>query len=173
MSWILVIFAAWVSDSEPPNTVKSLANTNTVRPLTVPQPVTTPSPGTFVFSMPKSSQRCWTNMSNSSKEPAVEQQLDPLACRELAARVLRRDALFAAAEPRFLTPLIEPFEDVLHRSPFPVRRRAETLHCTLISMQPGLRTLRRKVEVVRGRPQPPGVQATLIVTATLLRVAFE
>ena len=47
MSWILMIFCAWVSDSEPPNTVKSLANRYTVRPLTVPQPVTTPSPGIF------------------------------------------------------------------------------------------------------------------------------
>ena len=27
MSWILVIFLACASDSEPPNTVKSLANT--------------------------------------------------------------------------------------------------------------------------------------------------
>jgi hypothetical protein len=27
MSWILTIFCAWVSESEPPNTVKSLANT--------------------------------------------------------------------------------------------------------------------------------------------------
>jgi hypothetical protein len=41
----LVIFAACVSDSEPPRTVKSLAKTKTVRPLIVPQPVTTPSPG--------------------------------------------------------------------------------------------------------------------------------
>src|SRR5450432_3785982 len=69
MSWIFTIFCAWVSDSEPPNTVKSLANTNVLRPLTVPQPVTTPSPGTLVFSMPNSTERCSTNMSNSSKEP--------------------------------------------------------------------------------------------------------
>src|SRR5262245_13285700 len=70
MSWILMIFWACVSDSEPPNTVKSLANTNTVRPLTVPQPVTTPSPGIFAcLSMPKSAQRCSTNMSNSSNDP--------------------------------------------------------------------------------------------------------
>src|ERR1700674_3315879 len=69
MSWIFVILPAWVSDSEPPNTVKSLANTNTLRPFTVPQPVTTPSPGTLVFSMPKSVLRCWTKVSNSSNEP--------------------------------------------------------------------------------------------------------
>ena len=69
MSWILMIFCAWVSDSEPPNTVKSLAKAKTVRPLTVPQPVTTPSPAILVFSMPKSVERCSTNMSSSSNEP--------------------------------------------------------------------------------------------------------
>src|SRR4051812_3272086 len=69
MSCNFVIFSAWVSDSEPPNTVKSLANTNVLRPFTVPQPVTTPSPGTFDFSMPNSVERCSTNMSNSSNEP--------------------------------------------------------------------------------------------------------
>src|SRR5260221_6287318 len=69
MSWIFTIFCAWVSDSEPPNTVKSLANTNVLAPVTVPKPVTTPSPGTFDFSMPNSVERCSTNMSNSSNEP--------------------------------------------------------------------------------------------------------
>src|SRR5207342_3320086 len=69
MSCSFVIFSAWVSDSEPPNTVKSLANTKVLRPFTVPQPVTTPSPGIFDFSMPNSFERCSTNMSNSSKEP--------------------------------------------------------------------------------------------------------
>src|SRR5690242_15914802 len=69
MSCSFVIFSACVSDSEPPNTVKSLANTKVLRPLTVPQPVTTPSPGTLLFSMPNSLERCSTNMSNSSNEP--------------------------------------------------------------------------------------------------------
>src|SRR6266481_2001651 len=69
MSCSFVIFSAWVSDSEPPNTVKSLANTKVLRPLTVPQPVTTPSPGILFFSMPNSVERCSTNMSNSSNEP--------------------------------------------------------------------------------------------------------
>ncbi len=151
MSWILVIFAAWVSDSEPPNTVKSLANTKTVRPFTVPHPVTTPSPGTFVFSIPKSSQRCWTNMSNSSKDPRSIRSSIRSRAVSLPRACCAAIRFFTAAEPRFLTPLIEPFEDVLHRSSFPVRRRAETLHCTLINMQPGLRTLRRKVEAWRER----------------------
>jgi len=38
-----------------------------MRPLIVPQPVTTPSPGTIFSSMPKSVQRWVTNMSYSSK----------------------------------------------------------------------------------------------------------
>ena len=70
MSWTLVIFLACASESEPPNTVKSFENTKTTRPLTVPQPVTTPSPGILTSAMPKSVQPCWTNMSNSSKEPS-------------------------------------------------------------------------------------------------------
>src|SRR5436853_213173 len=36
MSWIFWIFSAWVSESEPPNTVKSLANTNIVWPIPLP-----------------------------------------------------------------------------------------------------------------------------------------
>jgi hypothetical protein len=41
---ILQIFSANVSPREPPKTVKSWLNTNTLRPSIVPQPVTTPSP---------------------------------------------------------------------------------------------------------------------------------
>src|SRR6185437_8260891 len=51
-----------------PSTVKSLAKTETMRPLIVPQPVTTPSPGKRFLSVSKSVLRCSTNMSNSSKE---------------------------------------------------------------------------------------------------------
>ena len=50
--------------------------------------------------MPKSVQRCSTNMSHSSKRVRVEQQLDALARGELALGVLGVDALLAAAEPR-------------------------------------------------------------------------
>ena len=117
MSWILTIFCAWVSDSEPPNTVKSLAKTKVLRPLTVPQPVTTPSPGTLVFSMPNSTERCSTNMSNSSKRALVEQKLDALARGQLAAGVLRLDALLAAAELCAGAPLFKGFQDVFHCCP--------------------------------------------------------
>jgi hypothetical protein len=68
-SMILQIFAAFVSDSEPPNTVKSCAKANTCRPSTRPCPVTTPSPGTCCSSIPKSRQRCVTSLSTSSKVP--------------------------------------------------------------------------------------------------------
>ena len=72
MAWsmILQIFRARVSEREPPNTVKSCANTYTRRPSIVPYPVTTPSPRNVVFSIPKFVQRCVTNMSNSSKLPS-------------------------------------------------------------------------------------------------------
>ena len=70
ISMTLQIFWAMVSESEPPDTVKSWANTYTSLPSMVPCPVTTPSPSNLVFSMPKFVQRCWTNMSYSSKLPS-------------------------------------------------------------------------------------------------------
>src|SRR5438128_6826963 len=68
-SMIFAIFAALVSDSEPPNTVKSCAKAYARRPLIRPWPATTPSPGTTCSAMPKSRQRCVTNLSISSKVP--------------------------------------------------------------------------------------------------------
>ena len=117
-SCTLMIFCACVSDSEPPNTVKSLANTNTVRPFTVPQPVTTPSPGILVFSMPKSVERCSTNMSNSSNEPLSSRSsmrsravsLPRLCCASMRA--------CPAAQAGLLAALFQPVEDVLHAQPF-------------------------------------------------------
>ena len=41
----------------------------------VPYPVTTPSPGTFWSSMPKSWQRCSTNMSHSSNEASSRRRV--------------------------------------------------------------------------------------------------
>src|SRR5262245_57074447 len=67
MSITLQIFAALVSESEPPKTVKSCANAYTTRPSTRPWPVTTPSPGTICRSMPKSRHRWVTSLSTSSK----------------------------------------------------------------------------------------------------------
>ena len=70
ISITLHIFSDMVSDSEPPNTVKSCANTYTRRPSMVPKPVTTPSPRMCFLSWPKLVQRCVTNMSSSSKLPS-------------------------------------------------------------------------------------------------------
>src|SRR6266571_9184393 len=68
-SMILQIFAAYVSLSDPPNTVKSCAKTKTWRPSIAPWPVTTPSPGMRCVSIPKSWERWTTKRSSSSKEP--------------------------------------------------------------------------------------------------------
>ncbi len=67
----LQIFAAFVSDREPPKTVKSCAKTKTRRPSTRTLPATTPSPGIWFDSaaMPKSRQFWTTNGSISSKDP--------------------------------------------------------------------------------------------------------
>src|SRR5881398_4206222 len=59
----LQIFSACASDSEPPNTVKSCANTYTSRPSILPYPVTTPSPRYFSSASPKSTERCVTKRS--------------------------------------------------------------------------------------------------------------
>ena len=85
----------------------------------VPQPVTTPSPGTLSVSMPKSVQRCSTYMSNSSNEPVVEQELDPLARGELAALVLGVDAGLAAAHAGLGAAHFKLFEDFLHSTNSP------------------------------------------------------
>src|SRR5579885_3513051 len=86
-SMILQIFSACASESAPPNTVKSWLKANTSWPSTVPHPVTTPSPGTRCSAMPKSCERCSTNMSHSSNEPGSNSSSSrsravslPLAC---------------------------------------------------------------------------------------------
>ncbi len=53
-SWIRQILCDWTSENEPPSTVKSCANTATRRPLTLPKPVTMPSPGKRCLSRPNS-----------------------------------------------------------------------------------------------------------------------
>src|SRR5208337_3131173 len=69
-SMILQIFCALVSESEPPNTVKSCAKTYTRRPSMRPNPVTNPSPMGRVSAEPKSTQRWRTNLSSSSNVPS-------------------------------------------------------------------------------------------------------
>src|ERR1700756_5336600 len=141
MSCSLVIFSACVSDSEPPNTVKSLANTKVLRPLTVPQPVTTPSPGTLVFSMPNSVERCSTNMSNSSNDPLSSNSsmrsravsLPRACCASMrffpppsfapARRASNNSTISAIARTDGFTDTIDfhdraPFEEISHPSEF-------------------------------------------------------
>ena len=65
----LCTLAANISPSDPPKTRASCAKTTTVRPSTVPQPVTTPSPAGRVRSMPNPWARWRTNMSISTKLP--------------------------------------------------------------------------------------------------------
>src|SRR5229473_3901762 len=69
-SMILQIFSALDSESDPPNTVKSCAKTYTKRPSMRPKPVTKPSPAGRCSCIPKSTQRCRTNLSSSSKLPS-------------------------------------------------------------------------------------------------------
>ena len=114
MSWILMIFCAWVSDSEPPNTVKSLANTKVLRPLTVPQPVTTPSPGTLDLLHAEFDRAVLDEHVELLERALVEQKLDALARGQLAAGVLRLDALLAAAELGAGAALFEGIQDVFH-----------------------------------------------------------
>ncbi len=57
------------SENEPPRTVKSCANTATRRPLTLPKPVTMPSPGTRCLSRPNSETLCVASAPNSWNEP--------------------------------------------------------------------------------------------------------
>ncbi len=64
----------------------------------MPLPVTTPSPGIFWCSMPKSSQLCSTYMSSLFERALVEQHVEPLARGQLALGMLRVDPLLPAAQ---------------------------------------------------------------------------
>ena len=71
MAWSITfaIFCAAACESEPPNTVKSCAYANTVRPSTAPHAVTTESPSYRCLSKPRSVERCATNESISVNAP--------------------------------------------------------------------------------------------------------
>ena len=117
-----------------------------MRPLTVPQPVTTPSPGILLLSMPKSTQRCSTNMSNSSNEPLSSSS----SMRSRAVSLPR----LCCASMRFSPPparapraaLLELFEDVLH-APAPNRSQ---LH-SMAAHRPGDCASGRRRQHRRGR----------------------
>ena len=62
--------------------------------------------------MPKSAQRWVTNLSSSTKLPAIEQRVDALARGQLAGLVLLVDALGAAAERGLRLHLLEPLDRI-------------------------------------------------------------
>ena len=97
-SMTLQIFSAWVSDSEPPKTVKSLREDEHQTAVDGAVADHDAVAGIFsALSMPKSVQRCSLNRSHSSKA-GIEQQLDAFAGRQVALGVLAVDAFLATAE---------------------------------------------------------------------------
>ena len=75
-SMILQIFSACASESEPPNTVKSWLKTKTSRPLIVPWPVTTPSPGTLLLGHAELGAAVLDEQVGLLERVRVEQELD-------------------------------------------------------------------------------------------------
>src|SRR4029453_10331694 len=84
-SMILTIFAALVSESEPPNTVKSCANAKTSRPLTRPPPATPPAAGPHLTGHAEVAA------------PVGDERIDLLECRRIEQMV---DALSRRQAPR-------------------------------------------------------------------------
>ena len=80
----------------PPFTVASLATIMTSRPAIRPMPVTMPAPGA------SSSYRPFAASGDSSRngDARIEQALDALAHEQLAAALVLRDQLGAAAQAR-------------------------------------------------------------------------
>jgi len=90
----------------------------------------TPSPGTLVFSMPNSTRTVLDEHVELLERALVEQKLDALPRGQLAAGVLRFDALFAAAEPGTGAPFLERIQDIFHvvLSP-PIWLGSNTAYC--------------------------------------------
>ena len=103
-SMSLQIFAAFVSESDPPKTVKSCAKTKTGRPSTRTEPATTPSPGISFACVvhPEVAAAVDDEGVDLVEGAGVAEELDALARRELAGLVLLLAALRAASQPRLL-----------------------------------------------------------------------
>ena len=85
-----------------------------MRPLIVPQPVTTPSPGKAVLVGVEVGVAVLDEHVELLERIRVEQQFDALARRQLAAGVLRRDARFAAAQAGLAAAFVEILDDLFH-----------------------------------------------------------
>ena len=94
-SMILHTFSAKASPSEPPNTVTSWLNTNTLRPSMVPQPVTTPSVKGRWWSSPNVPRRWRVSMSVSTNDPGSSR-----SSRRSRAVSLPRACCFSMAADR-------------------------------------------------------------------------
>ena len=119
-SWMRQIFCDCTSENEPPSTVKSCAKTATRRPLILPKPVTMPSPGKRCLSRPNSDDVVRGERAELLERAFVEQQREPLARGELAARVLLLDALLPAAQHRAAAHLAQHGQVFVRR---PLRHR--------------------------------------------------
>ena len=112
-SMILQIFSAYASDSEPPKTVKSWLKTKTSRPSIVPWPVTTPSPRKCWSVEPELGRPVGDERVELDERSGIEQEVEPLAGRQLAPRVLALDPDRAATEQRLGAHLLEAGEALL------------------------------------------------------------
>lgn len=81
----------------------------------VPEPVTTPSAGKSLPSMPKVVQRCFAKPSRSWKRGVVDQDVDALAGGEVSGGVVLGDAVGAAAQHQHVAALLEFEEAIGHR----------------------------------------------------------
>ena len=108
------IFCDCTSENEPPSTVKSWAKTATRRPLILPKPETTPSPGKRLLGHPEVADVVGGERADLLERALVEQHREPLARGELALGVLVGHALRAAALQSPLAHLAQSPEVVAH-----------------------------------------------------------
>ena len=94
----LQIFSAYASDSEPPKTVKSWVKTKTSRPSIGAVAGDHAVAEEALLVQTEVVDARVTNASELDERPRVEQQVESLARRQLAARVLLLDSRRAAAE---------------------------------------------------------------------------
>ena len=85
-----------------------------MRPLIVPQPVTTPSPGTLGLLHAEIDAAVLDIHVELLERVLVEQELEPLARRELATLVLRLGARRAAAGAGPVAADFKLFQDFFH-----------------------------------------------------------